>query len=82
MATKPTRGTAPTPTFDVSWLALSGEIGLKLAVPLVILMLTGIKLDRALHTTPLFILLGIALSLTASIIMIGRMVIRSMRDSS
>jgi len=79
MAKQPTRGTDPTPTFDLSLAALSGEIGLKLAIPLIIFMVIGIKLDRTLHTTPLFIFLAVALSLTASTIMVARIVQRSMR---
>ncbi len=81
MAKQPTRGATPPPTFDVNLAALSGEIGLKLALPLVILMVIGIKLDRTLHTTPLLMFLAVALALTSSVIMIGRMVQRSMRGS-
>ena len=76
---KPTKGDAPTPTFDINLAALSGEIGLKLAIPLILFMVIGIKLDRSLHTTPLFMFLGIGLALTASVIMIGRMVIKTLR---
>ncbi len=61
---------------ELNLLALAGEIGWKLALPLLFFLIIGIKLDRAYHTTPLFILLGIALSLTASIILIARMIAR------
>jgi hypothetical protein len=79
MANKPTRGTSPTPTFNVNLLALSGEIGLKLAIPLLIFMLIGIKLDRSAHTTPLFMLLGVGLAVTVSTIMIAQMIRRTLR---
>ncbi len=61
---------------EVSLLALSGEIGWKLALPLLGFMIIGIKLDRSLHTTPLLMLLGIGLSLTTSVILIARMIAR------
>ena len=61
---------------ELNLLALTGEIGWKLALPLLVMMLIGIKLDRAYHTTPLFMLLGMALSLSTSIILIGRMIAR------
>ncbi|HSH31972.1 MAG TPA: AtpZ/AtpI family protein [Candidatus Saccharimonadales bacterium] len=59
-----------------SVLAISGEIGVKLALPLVVFMLAGIKLDKASGTTPLFMLMGIGLAMTASVIMIARMIAR------
>ncbi len=61
---------------EVNLLALSGEIGWKLAVPLLVFMVIGIRLDRANHTTPLFMLLAIGLSLTISVILIARMIMR------
>lgn len=61
---------------EVNLLALSGEIGWKLAVPIVFFVILGVKLDRAYHTAPLFILIGIALSLTVSALLIARMIAR------
>ncbi|MBW3538010.1 AtpZ/AtpI family protein [Candidatus Parcubacteria bacterium] len=68
------------PVKNLSVWAISGEIGLKLALPLLVLMLGGIKLDKANGTTPLFTFIGIALALTASITMIARMIRRVNRQ--
>ncbi len=54
--------------------ALSGEIGLRISVPLIIFLLIGIKVDKILHTTPLFIIVAIVLSLAASVWSIARMI--------
>lgn len=61
---------------ELNLWALSGEIGLVLAIPLVLLLLLGIKIDRWLGTTPLFIIAAIILSLGSSTIMIGRKIKR------
>ena len=59
---------------ELNLWALSGEIGWKLAVPIVVLVIAGAKLDKAYHSTPLFIVVGIGLSLTVSVILIARMI--------
>jgi len=51
---------------------IAGEIGLIIAVPLVILVLIGVKLDKTLGTTPLFIIIGILLSMVTSTLTIAR----------
>jgi len=51
---------------------LVGEIGLTLALPLVILVPLAVKLDRAMHTVPLFIIAGMSLSLLISSLVIFR----------
>lgn len=61
--------------------AISGEIGLNLAIPLLIFMLIGIKIDKALNTTPLFMLAGILLSASISSYLIYRMIKRVNQDS-
>lgn len=86
MASKPQHDTKPVVPrgelgSDFNLVALSGEIGLNLALPLVIFMIIGIKMDWAAHTTPLFMLLGVALSLSTSIILIARMISRVNRSS-
>ena len=55
---------------------IAGEIGLIIAVPLVILLLIGIKLDKTLGTTPLFIVISMVLSLVASTLAIARKIRR------
>lgn len=42
------------------------DIGWRIAVPLVILVLAGVYLDKYLHTSPLFLFVGIFLSLATS----------------
>lgn len=63
-------------SIELNLFALSGEIGLQLALPLLVFMVIGIKLDRAHHSAPLFILMAIALSLSTSVILIARMIMR------
>jgi F0F1-type ATP synthase assembly protein I len=53
-----------------------GELGLIIATPLVVIILAGIWLDKKLNTTPLFIIVGILLSITTSAITIGRKIKR------
>lgn len=47
-------------------LALGARLGFSIAIPLVILALGGRLLDRRYDTSPLFLLIGILLSLAAS----------------
>jgi hypothetical protein len=60
--------------FDINLLALSGEIGIKLSLPLLILMLFGIWIDKRLNTLPLFTLAGAGLALATSSYMIYKMI--------
>jgi len=64
----------PTPVLNV-W-AIAGEVGLIIALPLVILVLVGIKADKYFGTTPLFIILGMLLAFMLSTISIARKVKR------
>lgn len=54
--------------------ALSGELGLLIALPLVVFVLLGIKLDRWLNTLPLFIIVGMVLAAMISGIAVWRKV--------
>jgi len=56
--------------------ALAGEIGLIIALPLVLLLLAGIKLDKIFNTTPVFICLSLVFSMTISSVAIFRKVKR------
>lgn len=47
-------------------LGLIGQIGFVIAVPVAVLAYLGAKLDQFYHTTPLFILSGMGLSLLVS----------------
>lgn len=49
-----------------SALNLAWELGYIIAIPIVLLGLGGAYLDKYLETSPLFLLLGIALSLLLS----------------
>lgn len=51
---------------------LSGELGLLIALPLVALVLVGIKLDRWLDTMPLFIIAGMILAAAVSALAVAR----------
>lgn len=50
----------------------AGEVGLLIALPLVLLILLGIKLDKKLGTTPLFIIVAMISSMVLSTIAIAR----------
>ncbi|PJC36778.1 hypothetical protein CO046_04100 [Candidatus Peregrinibacteria bacterium CG_4_9_14_0_2_um_filter_53_11] len=50
----------------VALLSLAWELGYLIALPIVILGFGGALLDKKLGTSPLFLLLGIALSLVIS----------------
>ncbi len=68
MADKPKNPTPGQNLADgINLWSLAGELGIKLALPLVVFMLIGIKVDHALHTTPLFIILGILLAMATSV---------------
>lgn len=56
--------------------ALAGDVGFVIAVPLVVLVLLGIKLDKYLGTMPLFIILGMLLAGVISTLSIARKVKR------
>lgn len=87
MATKPKNDT---PTVvpgkgvgtELNLIALSSEIGLQLAIPLIFFMIIGIRLDRAHHSAPLFTLVGIGLSMTVSVILVARLIARVSRSTA
>lgn len=56
--------------------ALAGEIGLLLALPLVILVPLAVKLDKYLDTVPLFIIGSLILSLVISLLAVQRKIKR------
>lgn len=66
--------TPPTPAFNL-WL-MAGEIGIILAVPLVFLLLAGIKLDARFDTSPLFTITGMLVSVIISVIAIAHKINR------
>jgi F0F1-type ATP synthase assembly protein I len=66
-------GTGPGVPVIRVW-ALAGELGLLIVIPLLILLLIGIRLDRSFGTTPLFIIAGLILSFVVSAIAIARKV--------
>jgi F0F1-type ATP synthase assembly protein I len=61
---------------QINLWSLAGELGVKFAAPLIVLMLIGIKLDRSMGTTPLFILVGIVMSLATSVYFVYDMIRR------
>jgi F0F1-type ATP synthase assembly protein I len=60
----------PQPVLNM-W-ALIGELGFIISLPLVILVIIGVKVDKTFHTTPLFIIIGFVLAATISTIAVGR----------
>ncbi len=54
--------------------ALAGEIGLLLALPLVILVPLAVKLDRSFQTLPLFLMGSLILSMVISTVAVSRKV--------
>lgn len=66
----------PPPVLNV-W-ALAGEVGIIITLPLVVFILIGIRIDRALNTTPLFIICALFLSLITSTIALYRKIKRLM----
>jgi len=50
--------TEQSPPPSINLLALAGELGFLIAVPLVVLVVVGVKIDEWLHTKPLFIIGG------------------------
>lgn len=56
--------------------ALAGEIGLLLALPLVILVPLAVKADHSLGTLPLFVIGSLVLALVISTIAVARKVKR------
>ncbi len=52
--------------FSLAW-----QFGYTMAIPLVVLALGGRLLDKYLNTSPLFILIGIVISIIISSILIG-----------
>lgn len=56
--------------------SLAGELALLIVIPLLILILIGIRLDRWADTTPLFIIISLLVSFAVSIIAIARKIKR------
>jgi F0F1-type ATP synthase assembly protein I len=52
--------------------ALAGELGFLIALPLAITAVIGVKVDRWLGTTPLFIILGMLLAAVISALAVRR----------
>lgn len=53
-------------------LSLAWQMGYLLAIPLVTLALAGRLLDKRLDTSPLFLLIGIGLSIVTSSILVAK----------
>jgi len=53
-------------------LSLAWQMGYLLAIPLVLLALAGRLLDKRLDTSPLFLLIGIGLSIVISSILVAK----------
>lgn len=51
---------------EFSALRLSFQLGYTIVIPLVIFTLVGVFLDRYFHTSPLFLFIGLIISIIAS----------------
>ena len=58
-------------SFLTVW-ALAGELGFMIAIPVVVFVLLGIKVDTYFGTTPLFILVGMVVAALVSSIGVRR----------
>jgi F0F1-type ATP synthase assembly protein I len=58
------------------WFVFStlSQVGLVIAVPVAVFAYFGAKMDRFYHTTPLFMISGMGLSLLVSSLLIYRMI--------
>lgn len=56
--------------------ALAGEVGFLIVIPLLVLLLIGIRLDRWADTMPLFIIISLILSFIISAVAIARKIKR------
>ena len=65
-----------------SALALAYELGILIAVPLVLFALGGRLVDRHFGTSPWFLLVGILLSILASSIAVARKATKIMQEAS
>lgn len=70
--TEPKKPDAPSIVKTINVWGTAGEIGILIALPLVVLLLLGIKLDKKLGTTPLFIIVALIGSMVLSTIAIAR----------
>ena len=62
-------------------LKLAWEMGFTIAIPLVILVVVGVILDRTYHTTPFFIIFGITLSIIVSSYGVYRMMLPAINET-
>jgi F0F1-type ATP synthase assembly protein I len=79
---KPTHDSTQPALPPLNLWALSGEIGLKIIIPLLLFLFIGIKLDKHYFTEPLFIICGVLVALCVSSIMIYRMVVAANRQQA
>ena len=61
--------------------ALAGEVGFLIVIPLLVLLLIGIRLDRWANTMPLFIIISLILSFITSAVAIARKIKRIQEES-
>ena len=61
-------------TLDFSLFGMAGEIGLLIAIPVAIIIPITVKIDKYFETLPLFIIVGLFLSMIVSFIAVKRKV--------
>ncbi len=55
---------------------MAGEVGIILALPVVIFVVGGAKLDAYFDTSPLFVMIGVVLAATTSVVAMVRKINR------
>ena len=58
-------------TTPLALLALVGELGFIISLPLLAMVMIGIQLDRWLQKSPLFLIIGIVLAALFSSVLVG-----------
>jgi F0F1-type ATP synthase assembly protein I len=61
-------------------LALAGELGYTIAIPLIVFALLGRFLDKKIGTSPWFLLAGILLALATSAIGVGKKIMEIIKE--
>ncbi len=62
-------------------LALVGELGFMIAVPLLVMAFIGVKLDKWLGHSPLFLIIGMVIAAIVSSVLVLQKVYKASKDA-
>lgn len=62
-------------------LGLVGELGFIISLPLLVMVVIGVKLDRWLEKSPLFLIIGIFIAALFSIILVAQKVKKAAQEA-